>query len=90
MKIICKTHALLQVPSCSRLVERDLLLGLQALRQLIEPREACFHLLKGRVARGDAPTHVLQLLRLRREGGQLRRAKELLQLCCDLPRRAGI
>ena len=64
------TYSLLQVPS-SRLVERDLLLRLQSLGQLIEPREARLYLLKGRVARGDAPTNVLQLLRLRREGGQL-------------------
>lgn len=61
---------LLQVPA-SRVVERHLLLRLQPLGQLIEPREARLHLLKRRVARGDAPTHVLQLLRLRCEGGQL-------------------
>ena len=64
------------------------LLRLQALRYPVQPREPSLHLLQRRVRRGDPAAHVLQLLRVRRKGGDLRRAEKRLQLGCDLRREA--
>ena len=64
--------------------QRLVLLRLQSLGQPIEARQPRLHLLQRRVGRGDAPTNVLQLLRVWHEGGELRGAEELLQLGGDL------
>ena len=57
-------------------------------RQAVEPRESSLYLLQRAIRRSDSPAHTLQLLRVRCEGGDLRRAEKRLQLGCDLRREA--
>ena len=61
---------------------------LEPLRQAVEPRESSLYLLQRAIRRSDSPAHTLQLLRVRCEGGDLRRAEKRLQLGCDLRREA--
>ena len=68
--------------------QRVVLSRLEPLRQAVEPRESSLYLLQRAIRRSDSPAHTLQLLRVRCEGGNLRRAEKRLQLGCDLRREA--
>ena len=66
--------------------QRAVLLCLEPLRHAVKPRQSSLYLLQRAVRGRDPPAHTLQLLCVRCEGGDLRRAEKRLQLGCDLRR----